>query len=347
MQERLRRVSWCLRNLNRRMFTVPLLALALALTIYVIAQMTRVVYIYDGNQSTLTYTTKNDVHEILNNQGYYLMAADEVDYTDFAQKYVEINITRAFPVQVKADGEKRTIMTTGGTVAQVLLQSGIEFDADDRISSPLDATVSSGLEIVVTRVEYETYTEVQTIPFEQEVQYTSLLSNGKTVITQNGSNGEQVLTYRRRLENGVPQEPELVDTTVTVQPVNQQALVGANVAISPLDFGVELDANGQPVHYSRVLTNQRATGYTAKAGAYTASGRKAGVGYVAVNPNVIPYGSKLYIVSADNRFIYGCAIAADTGTALMSGHAGVDLYYATYLESCLNGAKYVNIYVLE
>ncbi len=347
MQERLRRVSWCLRNLNRRMFAVPLLALALSLTIFAIAHMTRVVCIYDGDQSTLTYTTEKDVHEILNTEGYYLMAADEVDYTDFAQKYVEINITRAFPVQIKVDGEKHTVMTTGGTVAAVLAQAGVTFGSDDTVSSPLDATVSSGLEIVVTRVQYQTYTEVQTIPYEQENQYTSLLKTGRTIVTQYGSNGERVLTYRQKIVDGVPQEPELVDSTVTVQPVAQKALVGSKVPISPLDFGVSLDANGQPLNYSRVLTNQRATGYTAKAGAYTASGRKAGVGYVAVNPNVIPYGSKLYIVSADGQFVYGCAIAADTGTALMSGHAGVDLYYATYLESCLNGAKYVNIYVLD
>ena len=70
-------------------------------------------------------------------------------------------------------------------------------------------------------------------------------------------------------------------------------------------------------------------------------------GHVAVNPNLIPYGSKLYITSADGSFVYGYAIASDTGTALIDGTIGVDLFYDTYLESLLNGLRTVNIYVLE
>ena len=41
------------------------------------------------------------------------------------------------------------------------------------------------------------------------------------------------------------------------------------------------------------------------------------------------------------------ALAADTGTALMDGIIDVDLFFNTYLESCLFGKRIVNIYVLE
>ena len=61
----------------------------------------------------------------------------------------------------------------------------------------------------------------------------------------------------------------------------------------------------------------------------------------------IPYGSKLYIKSSDGSFVYGYAVAADTGIALMDGRVTVDLYFDTYLESCLFGAKTMDIYVLE
>ena len=44
--------------------------------------------------------------------------------------------------------------------------------------------------------------------------------------------------------------------------------------------------------------------------------------------------------------MYGYAIATDTGTALQSGLALVDLYYETYEESLLNGVKQVNVYVI-
>ena len=68
---------------------------------------------------------------------------------------------------------------------------------------------------------------------------------------------------------------------------------------------------------------------------------------MAVNPNVIPYGSLMYITSADGRFVYGYAYAADTGTAMMTGSTFIDLYYETYSESVDNAVIAVNVYVLD
>ncbi|MBR6743854.1 MAG: 3D domain-containing protein, partial [Clostridia bacterium] len=78
-----------------------------------------------------------------------------------------------------------------------------------------------------------------------------------------------------------------------------------------------------------------------------ASGQKLYAGSVAVNPNKIPYGTKMYITTPDNSFVFGYAIAADTGTGLMANIIDVDLFYDTYEESCWNGLRSVNIYILE
>ena len=67
----------------------------------------------------------------------------------------------------------------------------------------------------------------------------------------------------------------------------------------------------------------------------------------AVNPKVIPYGTKLYIKAADGSFTYGYAIAADTGTALMDGRVLVDLFFDTNQECYAFGAKKMEVYVLE
>ena len=47
------------------------------------------------------------------------------------------------------------------------------------------------------------------------------------------------------------------------------------------------------------------------------------------------------------RFVYGYAYAADTGTAMMTGSAFIDLYYETYSESVDNAVIAVNVYVLD
>lgn len=36
-------------------------------------------------------------------------------------------------------------------------------------------------------------------------------------------------------------------------------------------------------------------------------------GHIAVNPKQFPYGTELYIVSLDGKFVYGYCMAADTG----------------------------------
>ena len=106
--------------------------------------------------------------------------------------------------------------------------------------------------------------------------------------------------------------------------------------------------DGQPVEgVAEVFTSQRATGYSASPTAKGASGRRLTYGTVAVNPNIIPYGSLLYITSDDGRFVYGYAYAADTGTAMMNGHAFIDLYYETYDESVKNAVIPVTVYMLD
>ncbi len=49
----------------------------------------------------------------------------------------------------------------------------------------------------------------------------------------------------------------------------------------------------------------------------TASGTKARVGAVAVDPRVIPLGTKLYVESLDGTKDYGFCTAEDTGGGLL------------------------------
>ena len=71
----------------------------------------------------------------------------------------------------------------------------------------------------------------------------------------------------------------------------------------------------------------------------TATGIPATYGVAAVDPAVIPLGSRLYIPG------YGEAIAADTGGAIYGNR--IDLCMESYSE-CMNfGRRYVTVYVLR
>ena len=71
----------------------------------------------------------------------------------------------------------------------------------------------------------------------------------------------------------------------------------------------------------------------------TASGTKAVKGTVAVDPRVIPLGSKLYVEG------YGYATAQDTGSAIKGNK--IDLFYDSLYEAKKFGRKNLTVYVLE
>ncbi len=108
---------------------------------------------------------------------------------------------------------------------------------------------------------------------------------------------------------------------------------------------VEVDENGVPLHYSRKIVGN-ATAYYG--GTRTATGTRPMPGTVAVNPRLIPYGTRMYITSADGRIVYGLAVAEDTGGFIyFRNGATVDLYMNTYEDCCGWGWRAANIYILD
>ena len=65
-----------------------------------------------------------------------------------------------------------------------------------------------------------------------------------------------------------------------------------------------------------------------------------------MDPELIPYGTELYIVSPDGSYVYGYAIAGDTGGGVRSGALIADLFMETYEECVQYGKRTMNVYVL-
>ena len=106
-------------------------------------------------------------------------------------------------------------------------------------------------------------------------------------------------------------------------------------------------ASGEVLTYTHTMTVE-ATAYTkSDAGCddWTATGTLARYGAIAVDPSVIPYGTRMYIVSWDGSVVYGYATAEDCGGAING--ARVDLYYDTYEECIQFGRRDCIIYFLS
>ena len=338
-----------------RWFAICLLCLAVDALMLWIPSRFSLVYVETPAGSQIVRTTERDPYIILEEAGVELDSDDRMLFSGFTSAgpafggSAEISVVKTFPVEIRVDSMTYHLSLTGGTVSDALYRAGITLRSTDIISMTPQTVLSPGDLIEITRVDYVTQVVEESIPRSSEQIGTSLIADGRQRLLSYGSDGVRLLTYEQRFVDGVPGEMELVSEDIARLPVPDTYLVGTGEAISPLDFGYELE-NGRPTQYLYVLENKKATGYSARYGAGTASGlHRAAVGYVAVNPEIIPYGAKLYITahSETGYFVYGYAIAADTGTGLMANIVDIDLFYDTYAESVLNGLRYVDIYVLE
>ena len=346
-KEHLRR--WAVRVLPKY---VALLggAAVLAATALWVGSLTRVVTVTDshGANSTIVTAAQN-LNAILEQAGVHPMGADdELIFTESDGSGDGLHILRAFTVPVTADGQTTQVVMTQGTVADALQKAGVEPGPEDWVEPALDAA-AEGCEVTVTRVEYREYTQEEIIPMQTQQVPTSLFYRCKdyTATVQEGVDGLDVVTYRETWADGALVATEEVRRDMVEAMVPDITKVyGDTVPVSRFE-GPEI-VDGKPVEgVAEVFTSQRATGYSASPTAKGASGRRLTYGTVAVNPNVIPYGSLLYITSDDGRFVYGYAYAADTGTSMMNGHAFIDLYYETYDESLKNAVIPVTVYLLD
>lgn len=156
---------------------------------------------------------------------------------------------------------------------------------------------------------------------------------GQPVISGNRKLYLDTYWYQRGPSN-IPSTGLYTSCTKTGTPVSQMKMP-ANLTF---------DENGVPENYLYCLEGN-ATAYYG--GYMTATGSKTRPGVVAVDPRIIPYGTEMWIVSADGSIVYGFARAEDTGGFIYLKNGPIaDLYMNTYADCCVWGWRGVKIYVL-
>lgn len=314
----------------------------------------------DGRTKKLT-VEGGTVADVLKAAGVSLGKNDTVapDGKTEASDGMAIAVTRGYQIKVLDGAKTKTAVVTGKTVEKALQELKITLSKDDKVSPALTEKVQEGMQIAVTRVEFKEATETEEIPYETVYEDTGDLYEGETQVKSEGVSGEKEVVYRETYENGAFKEKAAVSETVIKEPVDEVVLRGTYVeeteseggsSSESMDWSGEgtgdntfVDYNGNVVSYSNVLSGS-ATAYCIPGGT-TSIGLPVSVGIVAVNPDIIPYGTKLYIASDD--YVYGYAVAGDTGGALLSGEALVDVYYDTLEECYTFGRRDMNVYILS
>lgn len=193
-------------------------------------------------------------------------------------------------------------------------------------------------------VSYREVTEVEEIAFNTIKKATLSMAAGDTKVVREGKTGEKSVTYKVKYENGVEVSRESVSESVIKAPVDKIVEYGDTTA-------PENTSSEKAAFSYKYYIDCKATAYDLSAeenGGYagqTATGVPLDKGVIAVDPRVIPLGTRVYIEAIDGSWSYGYAVAADTGGAIKGKR--VDLCYRTRSECIQFGVRPCRVYVLD
>ncbi|MBE6748495.1 MAG: hypothetical protein E7557_04600 [Ruminococcaceae bacterium] len=270
---------------------------------------------------------------------------------------MEVEIYGAYDIKIKINGAVYERTVSGKTVGDAISKVDLNISDDDYTKPSESTPLMNGIEIEVIKVTTKTYTVTETLSYTTKYVYTDALAAGKTRVKVEGQNGIREIIYKDSYIDGVLIDSVVKETKITKRPVDKVLEVGTKANIKPsstpsstpisdlaVPSYVNIGANGVPTNYKKAI-NAKATAYCIPGGT-TSTGEKVRTGYIAVDPNEIPYGTEMYIVSADGKRVYGYCIAADTGGFINSTDWTVDLYMDTEQE-CVNwGRRDIIIYIL-
>ena len=129
-------------------------------------------------------------------------------------------------VEITVADETKEVLTSGGTVQDVLNNAGVEVGEDDKVSPKLDQNINDDTAITVTIVEKTEVTEEETVEFETTTKNDSSLEKGKTKTDTEGVNGTANVSYEIVTENGEEVEKTEISREVTKEPTNEVILRG-------------------------------------------------------------------------------------------------------------------------
>lgn len=315
---------------------------------------------FNNIDNTINVRTRNSsVEEILKTTNIETDVFDKLNATGDISENDVLVLRRGVGITIECDGEVMTTSSTHKNVGEALTENGIFLEENDYTIPSADNTLKNGDKISVIRVLHDTQVSEETIPYETIYKYDNSLYEGEKKTIQNGVNGIIKITNSIVCENGTEISRSETERVTAVEKQDEIILCGTKKKeVKPQPKQGSPTSTPTPkskkstqtksssdnnMNYKKVIS-MTATAYSAfkKDGSYgkTASGRTAGHGIVAVDPKVIPLGTKVYVEG------YGYAVAADTGGVIKGNK--IDLCFEkSNKEIMAYGRRTVKVYILE
>lgn len=328
--------------------TAVLLLLLMSQTAF--AQNTYV--ITDGDHVLVHTSSATDPAAVLNEAGLAL-DADDTYTTQPGIGVSEITIRRSQSVTVSNNGSQLQVNTSAQTVGGLLDELNLRVDAGTSLSVPLDSEISDGMVISLSRAIHRTQTYTAAIPYEVTYCSDPSLPEGEQKVISEGVPGQKLCTVDVVYRDGKEVSRTVIRESVIEQSIDQVIAVGTGVKTEPSAMdGLIIGTDTITLPTGEVLTFKdtlevKATAYTHTdegCDFTTATGTTVRIGTVAVDPKLIPYGTRMFIVTNDGSYVYGIGTAEDCGGSIKGER--IDLYYPTHDECIQFGVRQATIYFL-
>lgn len=309
----------------------------------------RLVVVYDEARNYEVLSFNKRVSDILEYCDIVLGPDDVVtpSLDTTIKKGDDITIARSYQLTIRDGDLLKTVHTTQHTVREILEENNIDLQELDIVAPFMDAKISEGVHINITRVWDEYVKEEGIIPYYTEINLVNHLKDNEVKLVQSGENGLKEVTYQIRYENGKMMSRNFVQEEIVKEPVSEiknKASEELFVTSRGLPFRyskvIICEATAYDLSYESCAKNPGDPGY-----GITYSGTQARPGVIAVDPKIIPLRSKVYIESLDSTADYGFASAEDTGSAIKGNK--IDLFIGDNKSALRYGRRYVKVYIIE
>lgn len=194
------------------------------------------VKVVDGDHSTYTFSAATTPRAIARQTGAQLYNEDTVQ-TNPAQNFLKdgavgesVTIDRATPVNVNLYGASETIRTHAKTVGDLIKEKGIKLAGSDQVLPTQDTPITPNQAIFIARNGTKLESVTQPIAMPVQTINDAGLAYGTSAVRQQGSAGQQVITYQDNLVNGRVVSRTAIQTVVTQQPVTQIVVKGTSLS---------------------------------------------------------------------------------------------------------------------
>lgn len=346
-----------------KVLTILAIVVSLSLGVYMYRAKEVILSIDGVEKEIVSYA--NTVEDFLEMEGIILEEGTYINVPLDIELENYINIVIKTPkAYILSTGDKQSkVHSVHTNVEDILRDLDVVLGKQDYTYPDLKDEIEIGEEIQIFRIKEVIETLDEAIPHESIVNNSDKLEIGTSNLIQEGKDGINQIEIKKVYKNDELISEDIIGEEVIEKPLPRIAEKGTKKP-APKKVSPKAKEKEKPVKQVASRGGSRSNkSITMTATAYdlsfqscgknpgdpyygiTASGTKARPGAVAVDPNVIPLGTKLYIESLDGTPDYGHAIAEDTGGAIKNNK--IDLFFHTATEVRNFGRRKVKVYILN